>query len=295
MPPTWRTGWTTTQPSRSVISWLWMLSQVLTDPPPVLGDDHWWGEAARWSGVCHGPSAGLPGLGALCRLLRKTEVRLHFFPVLLHPLSLTHDYFCRFSSKKGFYCQVVNGDRTKCLGRSKGRPYPPMKSKEETYLRSFYRKDNIALSKLLQRLGRSIPTWLQEELADLRWRLMLLAKPPPPQLWYHPRDHLHFSGMHSFLLAELSFISCSVEHCIVNDSVCLGTLLCSWLAFVIGFMHCETNLSDAAEFSHQTPSSDCNTLSAVKTITIMGTKAMRMVREDDIDDWWTLCSFHHCQ
>ena len=63
---------------------------------------------------------------------------------------------------------MVNGDHIKCLGRSKGRAYPMMEAKEETYLRNFYRKDNIALSKLLTKLGRSTPDWLQEELGDLR-------------------------------------------------------------------------------------------------------------------------------
>jgi heparan sulfate N-deacetylase/N-sulfotransferase NDST2 len=32
----------------------------------------------------------------------------------------------RFDSKKGFYCQVLNDNRNKCLGKSKGRQYPPM-------------------------------------------------------------------------------------------------------------------------------------------------------------------------
>jgi hypothetical protein len=43
-----------------------------------------------------------------------------------------------------------------------------MEPKEEEFLRKFYRKDNIALSKLLQRLGRSVPSWLEGELADVR-------------------------------------------------------------------------------------------------------------------------------
>jgi hypothetical protein len=36
---------------------------------------------------------------------------------------------CRYDPKKGFFCQVVNEDHTKCLGRSKGRQYPPMEDK----------------------------------------------------------------------------------------------------------------------------------------------------------------------
>ena len=34
----------------------------------------------------------------------------------------------KFDPKKGFYCQVV-GDKMKCLGKSKGRNYPPMDDK----------------------------------------------------------------------------------------------------------------------------------------------------------------------
>ncbi|ETN61984.1 heparan sulfate N-deacetylase/N-sulfotransferase NDST2 [Anopheles darlingi] len=32
----------------------------------------------------------------------------------------------RFDNKKGFYCQVVSDNHNKCLGKSKGRQYPPM-------------------------------------------------------------------------------------------------------------------------------------------------------------------------
>jgi heparan sulfate N-deacetylase/N-sulfotransferase NDST2 len=35
----------------------------------------------------------------------------------------------RYDPKKGFYCQVVNDNRNKCLGKSKGRTYPPMDEK----------------------------------------------------------------------------------------------------------------------------------------------------------------------
>lgn len=35
----------------------------------------------------------------------------------------------RYDPKKGFFCQVTNEDRTKCLGKSKGRQYPPMEDK----------------------------------------------------------------------------------------------------------------------------------------------------------------------
>lgn len=32
----------------------------------------------------------------------------------------------RFDAKKGFFCQIAEGNRTKCLGKSKGKPYPAM-------------------------------------------------------------------------------------------------------------------------------------------------------------------------
>lgn len=72
----------------------------------------------------------------------------------------------RFDTKKGFFCQVLNGDRTKCLGKSKGRQYPAMDSASEKYLQAFYLSHNVALSKLLGRLGQTIPDWLQKDLSD---------------------------------------------------------------------------------------------------------------------------------
>ena len=34
--------------------------------------------------------------------------------------------FLRFDSHKGFWCQLLEEGKTKCLGKSKGRKYPPM-------------------------------------------------------------------------------------------------------------------------------------------------------------------------
>ncbi|PIO32029.1 hypothetical protein AB205_0043520, partial [Aquarana catesbeiana] len=31
-----------------------------------------------------------------------------------------------FDSHKGFWCQLLEEGKTKCLGKSKGRKYPPM-------------------------------------------------------------------------------------------------------------------------------------------------------------------------
>lgn len=70
----------------------------------------------------------------------------------------------RYDPKKGFYCQVMSDKRNKCLGGSKGRQYPPMDEKSEDYLHQFYRKHNIALSHLLDKLNVPRPSWLEEEL-----------------------------------------------------------------------------------------------------------------------------------
>lgn len=43
----------------------------------------------------------------------------------------------RYDPKKGFFCQVTNEDRTKCLGKSKGRQYPPMEDKSYKLLQVF--------------------------------------------------------------------------------------------------------------------------------------------------------------
>ena len=74
----------------------------------------------------------------------------------------------RYNAKKGFYCQVINGSQYKCLGRSKGRVYPAMEVRAERFLRNYYLRYNVALSKLLERLSLQIPTWLREELKDVQ-------------------------------------------------------------------------------------------------------------------------------
>lgn len=72
----------------------------------------------------------------------------------------------KYDPKKGFFCQVLNGDHTKCLGKGKGRQYPPMDKRAEKFLQMYYLSHNVALSKLLNRLQQPIPDWLQKELTD---------------------------------------------------------------------------------------------------------------------------------
>lgn len=40
----------------------------------------------------------------------------------------------RYDEKKGFYCQAVGDSRNKCLGKSKGREYPPMEERSQKML-----------------------------------------------------------------------------------------------------------------------------------------------------------------
>lgn len=43
-------------------------------------------------------------------------------------------YFLRFDPQKGFWCQLLEGGKTKCLGKSKGRKYPPMEPEVNFYI-----------------------------------------------------------------------------------------------------------------------------------------------------------------
>ncbi|XP_037660207.1 bifunctional heparan sulfate N-deacetylase/N-sulfotransferase 2 isoform X2 [Choloepus didactylus] len=70
----------------------------------------------------------------------------------------------RFDEDKGFWCQGLEGGKTRCLGKSKGRRYPDMDSESRLFLTEFFRNHNLELSKLLSRLGQPVPSWLREEL-----------------------------------------------------------------------------------------------------------------------------------
>ncbi|XP_055782585.1 bifunctional heparan sulfate N-deacetylase/N-sulfotransferase 1-like isoform X1 [Salvelinus fontinalis] len=73
-----------------------------------------------------------------------------------------------FDPKKGFWCQLLEGGKTKCLGKSKGRKYPDMDPESQSFLREHYRDHNIELSKLLYRMGQPLPSWLREQLIHTR-------------------------------------------------------------------------------------------------------------------------------
>uniref|UniRef100_A0A8D2MD48 [heparan sulfate]-glucosamine N-sulfotransferase n=1 Tax=Zonotrichia albicollis TaxID=44394 RepID=A0A8D2MD48_ZONAL len=63
-----------------------------------------------------------------------------------------------FDPQKGFWCQLLEGGKTKCLGKSKGRKYPPMDQESRAFLSSYYREHNVELSKLLHSLGQPLPS-----------------------------------------------------------------------------------------------------------------------------------------
>lgn len=59
-------------------------------------------------------------------------------PVGIFVLTLkTFSDLCRFDPKKGFWCQLLEGGKTKCLGKSKGKRYSDMKL-EVCYLHLFH-------------------------------------------------------------------------------------------------------------------------------------------------------------
>nr|XP_058908950.1 bifunctional heparan sulfate N-deacetylase/N-sulfotransferase 2 isoform X3 [Kogia breviceps] len=70
----------------------------------------------------------------------------------------------RFDEDKGFWCQGLEGGKTRCLGKSKGRKYPDMDTESRLFLTDFFRNHNLELLKLLSRLGQPVPSWLREEL-----------------------------------------------------------------------------------------------------------------------------------
>ncbi|XP_064827546.1 bifunctional heparan sulfate N-deacetylase/N-sulfotransferase 1-like [Oncorhynchus masou masou] len=82
--------------------------------------------------------------------------------------TLNYHNILAFDPKKGFWCQLLDGGKTKCLGKSKGRRYPDMDTDSRSFLREHYRDNNIELSKLLYKMGQPLPSWLREELLHTR-------------------------------------------------------------------------------------------------------------------------------
>ncbi|XP_069090262.1 bifunctional heparan sulfate N-deacetylase/N-sulfotransferase 4 [Pleurodeles waltl] len=82
------------------------------------------------------------------------------------PTHYNYSEVLTFDPQKGFWCQLIDGGKTKCLG--KGRKYPPMDLESKSFLSSYYRDHNVQLSKLLHRLGQPLPSWLRQELQKVR-------------------------------------------------------------------------------------------------------------------------------
>uniref|UniRef100_A0A672RTX5 Bifunctional heparan sulfate N-deacetylase/N-sulfotransferase 1 n=1 Tax=Sinocyclocheilus grahami TaxID=75366 RepID=A0A672RTX5_SINGR len=82
--------------------------------------------------------------------------------------TLNYHKILAFDPKKGFWCQLLDGGKTKCLGKSKGRRYPDMDVDSRIFLREYYHEHNIELSKLLYKMGQPLPSWLREELLHSR-------------------------------------------------------------------------------------------------------------------------------
>lgn len=69
-------------------------------------------------GVGCGPGSATP---RVCELgLKVGRGGLGWLPSIGFP------HLRRFDPKKGFWCQLLEGGKTKCLGKSKGRKYPEM-------------------------------------------------------------------------------------------------------------------------------------------------------------------------
>lgn len=71
----------------------------------------------------------------------------------------------KFDKKKGFFCQVQENGRNKCLGKSKGRKYPEMEQKTREYLDHYYREPNKRLYALLDEMDKPKPSWLVKQIS----------------------------------------------------------------------------------------------------------------------------------
>ena len=73
-----------------------------------------------------------------------------------------YEKFLKYDKRKGFYCQVISENKTKCLGAGKGRKYEQIDKKSHKYLSHFYKKPNLNLLNFLKSKLFSIPIWLNE-------------------------------------------------------------------------------------------------------------------------------------
>lgn len=108
-------------------------------------------------------------------------VVIHSITSIIHDAHMTLSsaalYCVRFgvsrkSEKKGFYCPVVRGVM-RCLGRGKGRVYPPIDATAQSMLRLYYGSHNRDLARLLLYMKVPLPAWLKQSIARKE------AKPTP--------------------------------------------------------------------------------------------------------------------
>ncbi|PIK52841.1 putative bifunctional heparan sulfate N-deacetylase/N-sulfotransferase-like [Apostichopus japonicus] len=78
---------------------------------------------------------------------------------------LDYKHFLRYDSRKGFFCIIKRKGKSECLGKSKGRIYPPMEPRAVEYLNLYYRQHNLQLHSLLENYGLTVPDWLVKDLA----------------------------------------------------------------------------------------------------------------------------------
>ncbi|KAJ8319937.1 hypothetical protein KUTeg_001524, partial [Tegillarca granosa] len=76
---------------------------------------------------------------------------------------VNYSRYIRFDSKRGFFCQIIKDNKTKCLSEGKGRLYPPMEKEAMDYLRVFYRHHNAQLFEFLKKHEYTVPEWLVSE------------------------------------------------------------------------------------------------------------------------------------
>lgn len=79
---------------------------------------------------------------------------------------LDYKHFLKYDSRKGFYCIVKHKGKSECLGKSKGRVYPPMEPTAVEYLNLYYRQHNLQLHGLLESYGLTVPEWLIRDVSQ---------------------------------------------------------------------------------------------------------------------------------
>lgn len=77
---------------------------------------------------------------------------------------INYDDLLTFDEQKGFFCERLADEKTKCLGISKGRHYPEMEIKSRQYLDGYYANTNKKLYSQLEGMGREIPLWLMAKM-----------------------------------------------------------------------------------------------------------------------------------